>query len=153
MMTMMATSHMTAEAQSIMLLAREFARQYGQQYIGTEHLLMAILGEPAGLGARALESLSVDQDGVKAQIDLLLKARLHETWVMGRLPGTPHFRDILARARDRAKGTQNWQIGSEHLLLAILEERNCTGCRVLEALGITLATARAAVARIRQDRG
>jgi ATP-dependent Clp protease ATP-binding subunit ClpC len=153
MVTMTATSHMTAETQSILILAKEFARQCGQQYIGTEHLLLAILGEPAGLGARALESLSVDQDRLMAELDLLLKARLHETWVMGRLPGTPHFRDILARARDRAKGTQNWQVGSEHLVLAILEETNCTGCRALKALGVTLESARAAITGLRQDRG
>jgi len=145
----MNTRHLTREAETIIALSKEFARLYGQNYVGTEHLLLAILGESHGLGARVLAELSVDQDLAKEQIDHLLKERFQETWVLGRLPGTPHYRDVLARAAEQAKGTGNWQIRSEHLLLALLAENDSIGCKALEALGVTLDRVRRTIARHR----
>ena len=141
--------HLTPEVETIISLAKEFARQYGQNYVGTEHLLLAIIGEEEGAGARVLAELAVDVDRAKAEIDTLLKDRMAETWVMGRLPGTPHYRDVLARALEQAKGTGNWQIRSEHLLLALLAERNSTGCKALQNLGVTPDAVRKCLTRNR----
>ncbi|HOA72181.1 MAG TPA: Clp protease N-terminal domain-containing protein [Phycisphaerae bacterium] len=141
--------NLTKEAETIIALAKEFARQYGQNYVGTEHLLLAILGQEDCLGAKVLAELSVDQDRAKQQIDELLKARLQETWVMGRLPGTPHYRDVLARAAEEAKGSGNWQIRSEHLLLGLLAEKASTGCKALMAMGVDPIAVRKALGRNR----
>lgn len=145
----MTVKQLNKEIEAILALAKEFARQYGQNYVGTEHLLLAILGDDECAGARALAELSVDQDRAKSKIDELIKERLQETWVMGRLPGTPHYRDVLARAAEQAKGSGNWQVKSEHLLLALLAERNSVGCKALEALGVDAAAVRRALARCR----
>ncbi len=141
--------HLSDDAKTVLNLAKEFARQYGLNYIGTEHLLLGLLGEPDCLGAKALAELSVDQDRAKAQIDELLKTRSQETWVMGRLPGTPHFRDVLARAAEQAKGEGNWQVRSEHMLLALLDERGSTGYKALLALGVTSPAVRKSIAHLR----
>lgn len=146
---MVTTKHLTNEAETIIHLAKEFARLHGQHYVGTEHLLLAILGEGEGLGAKILADLSVDMDRAKEQVDELVKHRLQETWVMGRLPGTPNCRDVLARASEQAKGTSNWQVRSEHLLIALLAERGSTGCKALEAMGVTLDTVRKTMVRLR----
>lgn len=145
----MTVKNLSKEAATIVELAKEFARQYGQHYVGTEHLVLAILGEHEGLGAKVLTKLSVDQDTAKQQIDELLKDRLQETWVMGRLPGTPHYRDVLARAADEAKGSGNWQIRSEHILLALLAEKASTGYKALAALGVDADTVRKMIGRNR----
>lgn len=145
----MTVKQLNKEIEAILALAKEFARQYGQNYVGTEHLLLAILGDDECAGARVLAELSVDQDRAKSKIDELIKERLQETWVMGRLPGTPHYRDVLARAAEQAKGSGNWQVKSEHLLLALLAERNSVGCKALEALGVDAAAVRKALARSR----
>lgn len=145
----MTIKNLTKEAETILALAKEFARQYGQNYVGTEHLLLAILGDDECLGARILAELSVDQDRAKEEIDELLRARLQETWVMGRLPGTPHYRDVLARAAEEAKGSGNWQIRSEHLLLGLLAEKASTGAKALAALGVDAVAVRRAVGRTR----
>lgn len=142
----MIQQHLSSEAASIVNLAKEFARQYGQNYVGTEHLLLGILGECESFGAVVLEELGVDLDRAKDKVDEVLKDRSQETWVMGRLPGTPHFRDVLARAAEQAKGAGNWQIRSEHLLLALLAEGNSTGCRALESLGLSLESVRKCIA-------
>jgi ATP-dependent Clp protease ATP-binding subunit ClpC len=143
----MTVKNLSKEAETIITLAKEFARQYGQNYVGTEHLLLAIMGDHEGLGGKVLTELSVDQDQAKRQIDELLKHRMQETWVMGRLPGTPHYRDVLARADDEARGSGNWQIRSEHLLLALLAERASTGYKALEALGVDAGAVRKILSR------
>ena len=148
-MVAVVSTHLSSEAQTIFNLAKEFSRQYGLSHVGTEHLLLAILGETEGLGARVLADLGVDQDAAKERIDELLKLRSHESWVMGRLPGTPHFRDVISRAAEQAKGGGNWQVRSEHLVLALLAEPQSIGCQALQALGVTLDAARKALARHR----
>ncbi len=145
----MTNKHLSVEAQTILNLAKEFARQDGQNYVGTEHLLLGLLGDCDGLAAKLLEELSVDLDRAKEQVDILLKSRSQETWVMGRLPGTPNFRNVLDRASEQAKGASNWQIRSEHLLLALLADRGSTGCKALEAMGVGLDTVRRAIIRSR----
>lgn len=68
---------------------------------------------------------------------------------MGRLPGTPHFRDVIARAADEARGSGNWQIRSEHLLIALLGEKGSTGYKALKALNLALEQVRKDLARHR----
>jgi len=145
----MISTHVSSEVQTIVNLAKEFARQYGLNYVGTEHLVLAVVCEQDGVAARVLADLGVDEDRAKACIDELTKDRMQETWVMGRLPGTPHFRDVLTHAAQAAKGTGNWQIHSEHLTIALLCEKSSTGFRALRALGVTLEGFRRALANYR----
>jgi len=127
---------LSKQAENIIQLAKDAAREYGQGYVGTEHLLLAIVREGDGLGAKVLAEMDVTEEKLKEQITVLLKARMHQTWVMGRLPGTPHFRDVLTQAAKEARGTANWQIQSEHLLLALLQERDSIGYQALKGLGL-----------------
>jgi ATP-dependent Clp protease ATP-binding subunit ClpC len=136
---------LSKRAERILSLAREAAREYGQGHVGTEHLLLAIVREGTGLGARILLDNGANEVRVKAQINQVLKDRLQETWVLGRLPGTRHFRDVLSKAAEAARGRGNWQICSGHLLMALLAERDSTGFRVLRELGITTDTVRRAL--------
>jgi ATP-dependent Clp protease ATP-binding subunit ClpA len=71
-------------------------------------------------------------------VDELIKERLDETWVTGRLPGSPHFVDVFARAERIAERLKQPQICAEHLLAALLTETGSVGCEVLRALGISM---------------
>ena len=142
----MISTHVSSEVQTIVNLAKEFARQYGLNYVGTEHLLLGIICEPEGLAAKVLNDLGIDEDHAKECIDELIEDRLQETWVIGRVPGTPHFRDVLAKAAQASKGTGNWKVRSEHMLAAILAEKKCMGFKALTALGVTLESFRRALA-------
>jgi len=128
---------LTKRADQILKIAKNIAREYKQNYVGTEHILLALLQEGGGEAAKMLVERGLTEDRARQEIDRLIKERLHETWVIGRLPGIPHFKDILARAQEEARGLGNWQIGSLHLLLALLGEKGCTGHNVLRAVGIT----------------
>lgn len=130
-------NHLTKRAERILQLARQIAREYGQGYVGTEHLLLAILREGEGTGAQFLIEHGATEKRMAEEIERLSQDCLHETWVLGRLPGTPHFRDVIAKAADEARGRGNWQIGSLHLLLALLTEKQSVGYKALQAAGIT----------------
>lgn len=146
------SSHLSTEAQAIVHLAREFSRQYGLNCVGTEQLVLGILCEPEGLGAKILNDLGIDEDQAKECIDELIQDRLEKTWVLGRSPGTPYFRSVMNRAAALSKGTGNWQVRSEHLLAAIMSEKNCTGYKALVAMGVTPEVFRAAMRAERESR-
>jgi ATP-dependent Clp protease ATP-binding subunit ClpC len=139
--------HLSKRAEQILKLASEVAREYGQGHVGTEHLLLAIWREGTGSGAKILREHGVTDETLRAETNKVLQDRLQETWVLGRLPGTRHFRDVLSKAANAAKGQGNWQICSVHLLVALLQERESCGYRILRGLGVSVDTVRAVVVR------
>ncbi len=75
----------------VIRISNEIAREYDQEYVGTEHLLLAIQREGTGIGATVLAAHGIAPQRLREEVDTLVKKRLEETWVFGRLPGTPHF--------------------------------------------------------------
>ncbi|TWT45667.1 ATP-dependent Clp protease ATP-binding subunit ClpC1 [Phycisphaerae bacterium RAS1] len=139
--------HLDGDAKTIVKLADEIAREYELDYVGTEHVLLAILRHGSGLGARVLAQFKIDEAGARQEVDELLKRSLDDTWVFGRLPGSPHFRNVIERAIDESAQLESSEIRSEHLLLALLREKDSTAQLVLEKLGVTLKKAREEVLR------
>lgn len=134
---------LSKRARRIVELAKEASREYGQGYVGTEHLLLGIVREGTSVAAELLDHHGATEQKVQAVVDELVKERLQDTWVLGRLPGTPHFRDVLANAAAKSRGSGNWQIRSVHLLEALLRERNSTGQRALAKMGVSVDSVRA----------
>ncbi len=124
-------------------LAQEIAREFGLDYVGTEHVLLAILRHNEGLGPRVLAKFGVNEAKCRTAVERLLQRDMEDTWVFGRLPGSPHYRNVVALAIDEATQLEAKQIGSEHLLLALLREEGSTAQRVLAEFGLTLKGARA----------
>ena len=134
--------HLSKRADTILKTAKALAHEYGLEHVGTEHILLAIVQDPEGHGAKALLAQGVTEYRVKAEVDERFKERSRDTWVIGRLPGTPHFRDVLAKAANEASGKGNWQICSVHLLLALLAEKESFAYRVLKKLGVSAEAVR-----------
>lgn len=126
----------------VIKLAESIAREYEQEYVGTEHVLLAIAREGTGLGARILSEQGATEQRIREQVDKLVKASLEDTWVFGRLPGSPHFRNVIARAIEEARGLKNKIVGTEHLLLALLAEKGCVAQATLKELGFTSKSVR-----------
>ncbi|GMU22254.1 MAG: hypothetical protein AMXMBFR13_23420 [Phycisphaerae bacterium] len=137
--------HLSRRAEQILKLAKEAAREYEQGFVGTEHLLLGIIREGTGVGAAILLEHGATEEKIKERIDHLIRQRLQETWILGRLPGTRHYRDVLSKAGAAARGHGNWQICSVHLLMALLQEKGSTGCQVLTDLGISMEVVRRAI--------
>ncbi|MFQ5494323.1 MAG: Clp protease N-terminal domain-containing protein [Phycisphaerae bacterium] len=126
----------------VIKLANQVAREYELEYIGTEHLLLAIQREGTGVGARVLRDLRITERKLRAEVDRLVKKQLEETWVFGRLPGTPHFKNVMATAIEQCQQLEAPEVCTEHLLLALLKERGSVACNAMKALGVTYDAAR-----------
>jgi ATP-dependent Clp protease ATP-binding subunit ClpC len=134
---------LTPRMEQVIKLSQQIARDYEQDYVGTEHLLLAILREGTGLGVAVLRELRIDEAKAKEQIDRFIKNSLEDTWVFGRLPGTPHFRNVMAVAIEEARQLESKQIDSEHLLIALAREDGSVAQATLNELGAKAGTIRA----------
>lgn len=135
------------DAKAIVNLANDIAHEYELEYVGTEHVLLAILRHDSGIGARVLRELGVDEQSARAEIDKLVQRAKEDTWVFGRLPGSPHYRRVIELAIEEATQLESNLIGSEHLLLALLREKDTTAQLALHNLGVRLRNCRAAILR------
>ncbi len=129
-------------------ISNQIAREYDQEYVGTEHLLLAIQRQNTGIGAGILEKRGVTAEKLKAEVDRLVKQSMEETWVFGRLPGTPHFKNVMARAIEQCQQLETDTVRTEHILLALLKEQGSVACTALANLGVTYEDTRKVVAAI-----
>ena len=140
--------HLSETAKEVLKLAERMAQQDNQEYVGTEHVLLSILEHGVGVGVQVLENSSIALSAVKDQISQLIKRSMEETWVFGRLPGTPHFKQVIALAIEEAEKVKDKKVGTEYLLLGLLREKDCVAERSLRNLGLTIDVARKEVARL-----
>ncbi len=134
-------AQLSKQCEKIIRLANSIAHEYEQEYVGTEHLLLAILREGSGPAVDFLKSKSVDETAMKGAIDRLLKQSMEDTWVFGRLPGTPHFRNVMAGAIAEAGRMNSREIQVEHLFLGLLSEKGSVAESALASLGISFSMA------------
>ena len=133
----------------VVKLAHKIARSYDQEYVGTEHLLLAIGEEGTGIGAHILQAHGATYEKLKGEVDKLIQDSLEDTWVFGRLPGSPHFRNVIALAIEEARKLKTKEVCTEHLLLALLLEKGCVAQKALRELGLTAKQVREEVKQMR----
>ena len=126
----------------VMTIANQVAREYEREYVGTEHVLLAIVREGGGIGAAVLKKHALTEDVLRTEIDSLIKKQLEETWVFGRLPGTPHFKNVVAQAIKQCQQLEAREVCTEHLLLALLTEKGSVAYKALKNLKLDYETAR-----------
>ncbi|MCB9852936.1 MAG: hypothetical protein H6819_07560 [Phycisphaerales bacterium] len=138
---------LTPKMEQIIRTSQRIARDYEQEYVGTEHLLLAILDEGTNVGAEILRSHKADLTRVKGVIDRLMQASLEDTWVFGRLPGTPHFRNVMAAAIEEARQLESRFVCAEHLLIALARAEGSVASAALAELRISAPNIRAEITR------
>lgn len=139
--------HLSKRMELVVSLANEIAQEYEQDYVGTEHLLIALAREQGGAGAQILAALKIKEPDLKRVIDQIMQRSKEDTWVFGRLPGTPHFRNVMAKAVSEAQAMKNRQVCTEHLLLALAAEQGSVACAALAELGVTPAKIHEVISR------
>ncbi len=123
----------TEGARRALALAQESAKGMGHNYVGSEHLLLGLIREGESAAARALAQLNITEKDVAARADALVgHGDYHFTDSFGY---TPRTKKILELSLYEAKSLKNNYIGTEHILLAILRERDCVAVRILDDLG------------------
>ncbi len=132
--------------------ARELADEADQEYLGTEHVLLAILREGTGVGSKLLTSFGIDEYRLKAEIERFVKKSLEDTCVFGDLPGSPHLKSTVANAISLAQELDSKEVCTEHLLLAMLKEPGSVAERALDKFGVNFENARARAREILAQR-
>ena len=139
---------LSTRVEGVVKLAHDFAREYEEEYVGTEHVLLAISREGTGVGAKVLLKHGATPEKIKEQVDQLIKHSMEETWVFGRLPGSPHFKNVVAGAIEAARQLESKEVCTEHLLLALLKEKGSVAFNALQNLGIKIEIVRNDVAEL-----
>ena len=134
----------TDKARKVLVLAQEEARGLHQPYVGTEHVLLALLKEEDGLAAQALERLGVHYEATVAAIRRIVTID-ESTDVSGHLSFTPRVKRVLENSLREAMQMGQSYISTEHLLLGIIRENEGTAIEVLERLGVSGDDLRAAL--------
>lgn len=125
----------TDKARKVLVLAQEEARALHQPYVGTEHVLLALLKEKEGLAAQALDHLRVTYEAALTCVQQLIKGDA-STDVSGHLSFTPRVKRVLENSLREAMQMGKSYISTEHLLLGIVREGEGTAIDVLRKLGV-----------------
>jgi ATP-dependent Clp protease ATP-binding subunit ClpC len=117
----------------VVVVAQDEARALRHNYIGTEHLLLGLLREEEGVGARVLESLDVTLDEVRAQVGRIVGSG--EDVTTGQIPFTPRAKKVLELSPREARSLGHDFIGTEHILLGLVRENEGVAARILLDFG------------------
>lgn len=129
----------TQRARNAVIYAQEEARQLNHPAIGTEHILLGLLKEGEGVGARALLNMGVDLDRVRSEVTRVIGQGHSEAEPAdGDLPVTPRAKKVFNLAFDEARLQGVNYVGTEHLLLALLREEEGVAGQVLTEMGVKL---------------
>ena len=127
----------TDRARKVMALANQEAQRFNHEYIGTEHILLGLVKEGTGVGANVLKNLGVDLHKVRMEVERLVKSG-PEMVTMGRLPQTPRAKKVIEYSIEEARSLNHNYVGTEHLLLGLLREREGVAAQVLMNMGLKL---------------
>jgi ATP-dependent Clp protease ATP-binding subunit ClpC len=124
--------------------ARQAAQKWRHDYIGTEHLLCGLVEEDAGLAKQALANLEITPIAVRAELDKIVRpGAKQETY--GQIPFTPRAKRVLELSLAAAQELGHDYIGTQHLLIGLVEENEGIAALVLKQLGATPERVRAEV--------
>lgn len=133
----------TDDARAAVVVSQEAARELSHEYIGTEHLLLGLFARPDALAARALAGLGFSRDSVRAAV--VARVGVGGSLPTGHIPFTPRCKTVLERALTEAASLQHSHIGTEHLLLALLDQPDATAAQILSDNADDLDAVRTAV--------
>jgi ATP-dependent Clp protease ATP-binding subunit ClpC len=133
----------TERARRVVVLAQEEAGMLNHNYIGTEHILLGLIHEGEGVAAKALESLGISLEDVRADVEQIIGRG--ESAQAGQIPFTPRAKKVLELSLRESLQLGHNYIGTEHVLLGLAREGEGVGAQVLQKRGADLESVRARV--------
>src|SRR6201991_1419894 len=133
-------------ARRVVVLAQEEARMLSHNYIGTEHILLGLIHEGEGVAAKALESLDISLEAVRAQVEEIIGQGQQAP--SGHIPFTPRAKKVLELSLREALQLGHSYIGTEHILLGLIREGEGVAAQVLQKLGADLNRVRQQVIQL-----
>jgi ATP-dependent Clp protease ATP-binding subunit ClpA len=127
----------TDRSRHVMQVAHQEAQRFGHEYVGTEHILFALITEPAGIAANVLKNLDVDLRTVRSELKRILPGSPKgEVRTTGELPTTPWSKKVVDCAVAEARRLNHNYVGTEHLLLGLIVAEEGVAAQVLKHVGL-----------------
>ena len=142
----------TQRAQEAAVLAYEILQRYGHTQVDTEHLLLALIEQPEGMIPEILEHLGVELQAIHSRLDQELQSRSRSQIYGGgaaQVYITPKLKRVMDQSNEEASKLKDDYISTEHLFLAIANERNTTAARILAEFGLTRPRIMEAIEEVR----
>ena len=136
----------TEKAIKVIMLAQEEARRLGHNFVGTEQLLLGLIGEGTGVAAKTLKSMGINLKDARVEVEKIIGRG--SGFVAVEIPFTPRAKRVLELSWDEARQLGHNYIGTEHLLLGLIREGEGVAARVLENSGVDLNKIRSNVIKI-----
>ncbi len=136
----------TEKAIKVIMLAQEEARRLGHNFVGTEQILLGLIGEGTGVAAKVLKSMGVNLKDARIEVEKIIGRG--SGFVAVEIPFTPRAKRVLELSLEEARQLGHNYIGTEHLLLGLIREGEGVAARVLENLGVDLSKVRTQVIRM-----
>ncbi len=136
----------TEKAIKVIMLAQEEARRLGHNFVGTEQILLGLIGEGTGVAAKVLKSMGVNLKDSRVEVEKIIGRG--SGFVAVEIPFTPRAKRVLELSLEEARQLGHNYIGTEHLLLGLIREGEGVAARVLENLGVDLTKVRTQVVRM-----
>jgi ATP-dependent Clp protease ATP-binding subunit ClpC len=142
--------HFTSEAIRVIMLAQEEARRLGHNFVGTEQILLGLMGEGTGVAAKVLAELGVTLKEARREVEKIIGRG--SGFVPPEIPFTPKVKSLFEQSFREAHGLGHNYINTEHLLLGLTEAGEGVAAKVLQNLGVDLPVIRSAVmSRLGED--
>jgi len=135
----------TEKAIKVIMLAQEEARRLGHNFVGTEQILLGLIGEGTGIGPKVLKSMGVNLKDARVEVEKIIGRG--SGFVAVEIPFTPRAKRVLELSLEEARQLGHNYIGTEHLLLGLIREGEGVAARVLENLGVDLSKVRSQIIR------
>ena len=136
----------TEKAIKVIMLAQEEARRLGHNFVGTEQILLGLIGEGTGIAAKTLKAMGVNLKDARIEVEKIIGRG--SGFVAVEIPFTPRAKRVLEVSWDEARQLGHNYIGTEHLLLGLIREGEGVATRILENLGVDLNKVRSNVIRM-----
>ncbi len=141
----------TEKAIKVIMLAQEEARRLGHNFVGTEQILLGLIGEGTGIAAKTLKSMGVNLKDARIEVEKIIGRG--SGFVAVEIPFTPRAKRVLELSWEEARQLGHNYIGTEHLLLGLIREGEGVAARVLENLGVDLTKVRQHIIRLLGETG
>ena len=142
----------TDSGKRVLALAQDEAIRHNHNYIGTEHLLAALLRDTDSIAARALSSLGIELTKVRTALDFIV-GRGNQPTSPSEITLSPRTEKVIELAIDEARKLGHSQVGPEHVLLGLVREGEGIASGILESLGVSMAAARAKMLELLKESG
>ncbi|HEV3438615.1 MAG TPA: Clp protease N-terminal domain-containing protein [Gemmata sp.] len=121
-----------------MQLANKEAQRFNHEYIGTEHILLGLVQQGAGVAANVLKNLGIELRKIREELDKILQPNSMKVESSGCLPHTPKAKKVIDYSVEEARNLNHNYVGTEHLLLGLLREQEGVAAQILMNLGIKI---------------